>query len=222
MSWRVWRTNYSATVVEVADHEDYASYCKQLPRALGPDQIAELVVPQVTLTLEPDATGYMSRRGEAVGGSGYQLDCQSQNPAMLWDTVPEVDLPGVDIIRVAGSSFRPHALQDSAFEPGNRLRLLPEPENKHDRDAIAIWDAGLRLQAGYVPAKLAPVIGRRLREGRVRVVRSIWQWRDLDTGARIGLHVLVSATDRLTIRRLPTTVRRLEYEEPIDCPELEW
>ena len=60
------------------------------------------------------------------------------------------------MIAVAGVSFRPVAVTDSSFDPGARLALVPEPENEHDPNAVAVFDAERRQQAGYVPADVAP------------------------------------------------------------------
>ena len=59
------------------------------------------------------------------------------------------------MIPVAGVSFRADAAADASFDPGERLALVPEPENEHDRNAIAIWNEARTLQAGYVPADVA-------------------------------------------------------------------
>jgi hypothetical protein len=63
--------------------------------------------------------------------------------------------PRIHVIKVAGVSYRLDALQDDAFAPGRKLELVPEPDNEHDPNAIGIWDAERRLQAGYVPAETA-------------------------------------------------------------------
>jgi hypothetical protein len=65
------------------------------------------------------------------------------------------DDPRIHVIRVAGASYRLDALQKDAFAPGRRLELVPEPDNEHDPNAIGIWDAERKLQAGYVPAETA-------------------------------------------------------------------
>lgn len=62
----------------------------------------------------------------------------------------------IRVIAVAGVSFWPEALPDPSFDPGRRLVLAPEPENEHDPNAVAIWNAERTLQAGYVPADVAP------------------------------------------------------------------
>jgi hypothetical protein len=113
------------------------------------------------------------------GESGYWLRDAATGDAMKWDD------PRVRVVRLAGSSYRADALQDDAFGPGRRLALVPEPENEHDPNAIAVWDAERRLQAGYVPAEIAPKLG-----GDEQAV-SLWEFRGED-GSRIGLRVLLA------------------------------
>jgi HIRAN domain len=62
----------------------------------------------------------------------------------------------IRVIPVAGVTFRPEALPDPSFEPGRRLALVPEPDNEHDPNAVGIWNEERTLQAGYVPADVAP------------------------------------------------------------------
>jgi hypothetical protein len=92
------------------------------------------------------------------------------------------------VVPLAGASYRLDALQDEAFAPGRRLALVPEPANEHDPNAVAVWDAGRRLQAGYVPAGVAPELS-----GDEQAL-SLWEFRDGD-GRRVGLRVLVAPAD---------------------------
>jgi len=55
-----------------------------------------------------------------------------------------------------GVSYRPEALADPSFDPGRRLALVPEPDNEHDPNAVAIWNEEQTLQLGYVPRETAP------------------------------------------------------------------
>ena len=116
------------------------------------------------------------------GESGYWLRDAATGDAMKWDD------PRVRVVKLAGASYRADALQDDAFAPGRRVALVPEPENEHDRNAVAIWDAERRLQAGYVPAEVAPELG-----GDEQAV-SLWEFRGED-GQRIGLRVLLAPAD---------------------------
>jgi hypothetical protein len=59
------------------------------------------------------------------------------------------------VVPVAGVTFRPGNVEDTSFDPGRRLALVPEPENEHDPHAVAIWNEERTLQAGYVPAAVA-------------------------------------------------------------------
>ncbi len=116
------------------------------------------------------------------GESGYWLRDAATGDAMKWDD------PRVRVVKLAGASYRADALQDEAFAPGRRLELVREPENEHDPNAVAVWDAERRLQAGYVPAEVAPEL-----HGDEQAV-SLWEFRG-DGGNRIGLRVLLAPAD---------------------------
>jgi HIRAN domain-containing protein len=94
----------------------------------------------------------------------------------------------VRVVKLAGASYRAGALQDDAFAPGRRLSLVREPENEHDPNAVAVYDAERRLQAGYVPAEVAAKL-----RGDEQAV-SLWEFRGED-GRRIGLRILLAAAD---------------------------
>ena len=49
-------------------------------------------------------------------------------------------------------------------EPGDPVDLRPEPRNPHDANAVAVFSAR-GIQVGYLSAKRAPWIGRRLKAG---------------------------------------------------------
>jgi hypothetical protein len=98
---------------------------------------------------------------------------------MKWDD------PRVRVVKLAGASYRAEALQDEAFAPGRRLALVREPENEHDPNAVAVYDAERRLQAGYVPAEVAPEL-----DGDEQAV-ALWEFRGEDD-QRIGLRVLLA------------------------------
>ena len=115
-------------------------------------------------------------------GDGYSLrDAATDEPVRLND-------PRIRVIPVAGVSYRGEAVQDDAFAPGRRLALVPEPDNEHDPNAIAIWDEGRTLQAGYVPADVA----RDLRADEWQAV-ALWEYKE--AGVRGGLRVLLAPAD---------------------------
>jgi hypothetical protein len=116
------------------------------------------------------------------GASGYWLRDAESGEAVRWDD------PRLRVVKLAGSSYRLDALQDDAFAPGRRLALVREPDNEHDPNAVAVWDAERRLQAGYVPAEIAPAL-----RGDEQAV-SLWEFRD-DNERRVGLRVLLAPAD---------------------------
>ena len=116
------------------------------------------------------------------GESGYWLRDAATGDAMKWDD------PRVRVVKLAGASYRADALQDDGFAPGRRLALVREPENEHDPNAVAVWDAERRVQGGYVPAKVAPEL-----RGDEQAL-SLWEFRG-EEGRRIGLRVLLAPAD---------------------------
>jgi hypothetical protein len=116
------------------------------------------------------------------GESGYWLRDAANGDAMRWDD------PRVRVVKLAGASYRLDALQDAAFAPGRRLALVREPDNEHDPNAVAVYDAEGRVQGGYVPAEVAPSL-----RGDEQAV-SLWEFRGED-GSRIGLRVLIAPAE---------------------------
>ena len=84
------------------------------------------------------------------GAAGFHLRDAATGEPVRWED------PRIRVVPVAGVSYRPEALVDSSFDPGRRLALVREPDNQHDPNAVAIWNDARTLQAGYVPAAVAP------------------------------------------------------------------
>lgn len=101
---------------------------------------------------------------------GYHLRDAATGERVRWED------PRIRVVPVAGVSYRLDALDDPSFDPGRRLALVAEPENRHDPHALAIYDEGRTLQLGYVPAAVAPELG-----GNEQAV-SLWR---VDGGLRV-------------------------------------
>ena len=86
------------------------------------------------------------------GVSGFYLRDAATDEPVRWSD------PRVRVVHVAGVSYRADALPDESFDPGRRLSLVPEPENEHDSNAVAIWNEARTLQVGYVPREVAPEV----------------------------------------------------------------
>ena len=85
--------------------------------------------------------------------SGYRLRDAATGEPVRWED------PRIRVVPAAGVSYRPEALADSSFDPGRRLALVPEPDNEHDPNAVAIWNEEQTLQLGYVPRETAAELG---------------------------------------------------------------
>ena len=103
---------------------------------------------------------------------GYHLRDAATGEPVRWED------PRIRVIAAAGVTYRPESLEDSSFDPGRRLELVPEPTNEHDPNAIGIWNADRTLQVGYVPAAVAPEVA-----GDEQAV-SLWR---VDGGLRVLL-----------------------------------
>jgi hypothetical protein len=87
------------------------------------------------------------------GAGGYHLRDAATGERVRWED------PRLRVVAVAGVTFRPGNVGDASFDPGRRLALVPEPENEHDPNAVAIWNQERTLQAGYVPRETAAELG---------------------------------------------------------------
>ena len=110
------------------------------------------------------------------GERGYHLRDAATEERIRWED------PRIRVVSVAGAAYRPDALDDSSFDPGRRLTLVAEPDNPHDRNAVAIYNEAQTVQLGYVPAAVAPELA-----GDEQAV-SLWR---VDG----GLRVLVAPAD---------------------------
>jgi HIRAN domain len=108
--------------------------------------------------------------------SGYRLRDAATGEPVRWED------PRIRVVPVAGVSYRWDALPDPSFDPGRRLALVPEPENEHDPNAIAIWNEERTLQLGYVPREIAAEL-----TGEEQAV-SLWR-------VEGGLRVLIAPAD---------------------------
>ena len=90
--------------------------------------------------------------------SGFHIH-DDAGTAVSYDRAAEFNLR---IFRVAGVSHRVDALQSAEFNPGEVLKLIAEPNNQYDRNAIGVWNRSGRLMVGYVPKDYNQWIGAAL------------------------------------------------------------
>ena len=108
--------------------------------------------------------------------SGYRLRDAATGDVVRWED------PRILVIPVAGVSFRPESLDDPSFVRARAVALVPEPENEHDPNAVAVWNEERTLQVGYVPRDVAPQL-----KGDEQAI-SLWR-------VEGGLRVLIAPPD---------------------------
>jgi hypothetical protein len=72
---------------------------------------------------------------------------------------------GLHSFQLKGASHHEDAVRAGRFTPGTPVRLVREPANRHDPNAIAIYAANGRSKSGYVPAFRAKRLARLLDDG---------------------------------------------------------
>ncbi len=141
--------------------------------------------------------------GDRVEGRGYTL--LDGDRSLAWAS-PRLGEAGVEVVKVAGTSYRLNELQDPGFAPGSPLLLRPEPANPHDPSAIGVWNAAASAQAGYVPRDRAAELAARPTLEELEAL-ALWEWRSAD-GRRHGLRILLAPPGLLTER--PAVLARRE------------
>jgi hypothetical protein len=106
-----------------------------------------------------------------------------------WEMSDPFSVAGTFVFNVAGPLYHRRELQEACFAPGCPVLLIPEPDNPHDHNAIAVWDADQRFHVGYVPQTVGPHVAALLTPGPAFAL-VIWQW--IDTDGRHALRVIAS------------------------------
>ncbi len=74
---------------------------------------------------------------------------------------------------VRGTPYYEHAVTLGDFSPGAQVRLVREPENPHDHNAIAVYAGGAHDKAGHVPRGYAKRLAKLLDAGEDMVAISV-------------------------------------------------
>jgi hypothetical protein len=134
---------------------------------------------------------------EDASGYGFTAPDGKVWPAhnCLWSTWQEL---GVLVINVVGVSHHLDDLADPSFDPGRPIRLLPEPENPHDPNAIAIRNWKAESTAGYVKKGSTQRLRNLLRGQDLRVMALYCRYDQAPPhGRRVSLKVAIFRADRL-------------------------
>jgi hypothetical protein len=108
---------------------------------------------------------------------------------------------------VAGVHRYAESARDPSFDPGKPVVLVPDPDNPHDPNALAVFDADQRRQAGWVPMIFTQGLTP-WPEGR----KAVSLYEHLVEGVREGLGILIS--------RKPVTLRTVSPEDSDEADRL--
>lgn len=117
-------------------------------------------------------------------GSGFIIEHDGQS--LSWPTLPKGE--GLESINVVGVGSRIDQIQGSEFRPGARVSLLFEEDNPFDPNAISVWSADRRRQAGYIPKDEAPRLRKKLQQDDHD---AFVVWENYEGKSRVGLRLLL-------------------------------
>lgn len=153
-----------------------------------------LVSPNLDVSPSAGRPVYRVEFFEATPSSrGYTVVRIADDQNLSWRSLPVGD--GLESLEVSGESYHMEDLQSDAFEPGQELSLVREPDNPESEDgtATAVMDASESLKAGYIPTNESGRISRKLDRGEEWRCFSMWEV--VKDGERKSLRVLLVRSD---------------------------
>jgi len=155
-------------------------------REASPRQVSEI-------TWTTDEFSFVDDDGETVDGAGIQpLD---QDGELIYQISGDQHFDylgdGVRACSVAGVEHRHREVQSDGFAPGRRLRLVPDPKNSFDPNAIEVRSADGKLMAGFVPREIASELAPLFKRDGPWEAMSVWEWRTHSRG-RVGLRMFLA------------------------------
>jgi len=149
--------------------------------------------PPVTVAVIEDTHSYEGDDGHTYWSIGFSPVHEDADGGYHFLRLGE-PLPDARAIycKVAGVQHHEGGIRGGQFTPVAAAKLVPEPDNPHDPNAVGVWDADGAIQAGYLPADVAVGVAARMRSGEQMVgmvVREIRQ--GSKSGKRSGLHMVL-------------------------------
>lgn len=125
---------------------------------MRPEREAELF----TLASDGLPTGHLARRSGqlVILADGTPDEMVNTRSARLYRL-------GIYVFRIRGVSYHEAGVRAGDFSPGAAVRLVREPDNDYDSNAVAVYSERARKPAGYVNSQNAARIAKRLDAGEV-------------------------------------------------------
>ncbi len=137
---------------------------------------------------KPDAPGE-----DDSYGRGFHVHDEDD---VRWQWREEGMAAGLCVTAAVGPKHTGDAVRQDAFAPGNRLVLVPEPDNPYDSSAIGVWDEEKQTRVGYLPKTVCGKVATQLGRGKRLEAFVLWEWINRsDQGKRTGIKVLITNPD---------------------------
>lgn len=138
--------------------------------------------------------------GGMVWIAGFQI-VDRESGRFVARNAPELAARGLRVAGVAGAGqHHADALVSDAVAPGCPLRLLRDPDNLHDPNAIQVHPDDGGDQVGWVPRELAAELAPELDAGRPWSAVVLREQRRSPRDPRHGLTMLLAPAERIELR----------------------
>lgn len=134
-----------------------------------------------------------SRGYQLLGPRGGEYGGLSEMLPSKWGAA------GMQLVFAVGVTHRPKELARPEFAPGQPVALIREPNNPHDKHAIAVFDASRQIQLGYIPRDVANGLQNVVDTYRGYVLR---EHIDKRSRKRVGVKLIIAPG--LTVTATPT------------------
>lgn len=134
-------------------------------------------------------------------GGGYTLRLVD-GPA-LDDADPLLGAFGASVGWLVCDDEDDRVLQSEAFDPGRRLRLLPEPMREDATGSVAIWDAEGVARAGTLEGATGERASAALDHGLTLEALALWEERSVIDDRRERLKLLIFAPSFVAVDEAP-------------------
>lgn len=139
--------------------------------------------------------------------AGYQVVDPASGRYLARDA-PELAARGLLVAAVAGAAgHHAEVLRGDAAAPGRPLALRRDPENEHDRKAIAVDLAAGGGQVGWVPREVAADLAQLLDRGEYWSAAVLREQRPSPREPRSGLTMLLARAPALELRDVRGSAR---------------
>ncbi|RAO15238.1 HIRAN domain-containing protein [Micromonospora noduli] len=143
-----------------------------------------------------------------TGGEHVLRLCEDGTGLLVGPTDRRLSRAGIYVSQLRGEAHHQAECRAGNFYPGETVRLVREPENPYDRNAVAVYDATGKHMAAYVNKQKARTLAKLIDSGAGIEAISI-------RGTRSGL-----ACDQVAILAAsPEVLRHVLSPRPADAPQ---